>query len=323
MLPHFIVRPGSTDALAFTYDFEAGSTRISRVAPDGEGLSVVPLTTVEQLLRHPAATADTWLAAVMPVREFGEPAFVETWSWDPVERIEQARIPHDKFGLMNMAASSDGDLVLVDRAFRETGVLNEALLLHRPTMEVRGTIHPMISTLVAAAFDPSKERLALIHVDQGGCEARLYRIDGPEPALLGEFAQKQLPTDYKTGALAFVDDTIVVWTLDVGMITSELVVYDAKGPTPSFDTLASFSIEPEEEPDFDAYEMVLSNANPAFAIVDGAAFIGGQKLVHRVPLDGTQPTALAVSLDVVVQIRAVGDQLLAIDNASNFELFTP
>lgn len=58
-------------------------------------------------------------------------------------------------------------------------------------------------------------------------------------------------------------------TLGGSSSSSTLAPYAAKGPSPSFDVLARFSVEPTEEPDFDAYEMVLSNCNPAFAIVDG------------------------------------------------------
>ena len=324
MIPYFIVRPGSAEGLQLVYDFDAGRTSILRLRLEGDSVAKEPVAEVDRLLRHAAALEDGWLAAVMPVREVGEPVFVEKWSWDPVERVAQGRVPHPKMGLMNMAASDDGALVLVDRAFRESGAhstRNDALVLAWPEMELRATIHPMISALVTATFDDSNERLALVHVDQGGCEARLYRLDGPEPTLLGEFAQAQLPTDFVTGALAFVDDAIVLWTLHIELLESEVVVYDAGGETPSFARRLRCSFDPglEDEPER-PYDTILSNANPALALRDGCAFVGGRGQVHRVPLDGADPTSIDLPLDVVVQIRPFGDRLLAIDTAGELAL---
>ena len=124
-----------------------------------------------------------------------------------------------------------------------------------------------------------------------------------------------------TGALAFVDDAIVLWTLHIELLESEVVVYDAGGETPSFARRLRCSFDPglEDEPER-PYDTILSNANPALALRDGCAFVGGRGQVHRVPLDGADPTSIDLPLDVVVQIRPFGDRLLAIDTAGELAL---
>ena len=123
MIPYFIVRPGSAEGLQLVYDFDAGRTSILRLRLEGDSVAKEPVAEVDRLLRHAAALEDGWLAAVMPVREFGEPVFVEKWSWDPVERVAQGRVPHPKMGLMNMAASDDGALVLHPLCLQDSSVL--------------------------------------------------------------------------------------------------------------------------------------------------------------------------------------------------------
>lgn len=322
MLPHFIVRPGSSEALGFRYDFDSKSTTISRISLNRDRVQRTTVAQVDGLLRYPVAVADGWLCARMPERQFGKPAFVEKWGWDPIEQIERGRIPHEKFGLMYMSASADGELVLVDRAFHASGVQNDALVVRRARMETQATVHPMVSTLVSAAFGDDDELLALIHVDQGGCEARLYDLDGESTTHLGDFAQSQFPSDFVTGAIAFSGERVLVWTLCMYTLESELGLYDVGGERPAFTRKLDHSFEPvfETRPDIESLEPVLSNAVPALAIHDGAAWIGGWGAVHRVPLDGAAPSTIAMPLGVVLQIRCLGDRLIAIDHESALAL---
>lgn len=315
-----VAHPSKPQVIALDGDFDALTTTITTHAVSGDGLRVVHEATVDGLLRYVHPTAEGLVAVTMPTRKWGEPVFVETWSWDFASHTKR-ELRRPKLGLMGFALDQARGLMLVDRDFPESGT-GASLICDAQSLDVCGRV-PLDSNLLSPVFEPGGERLALIHTDQGGAEVKLFHVGRDETTLLRELGKEQLRLDDQQGSLCFLpNDELLVHTLTSWNAEGELAAYSAETGHQRFstklDSKANFDAlcnRDERFQDEDG-DLLISNTRLCFAVVDGAAHVGGVGKVFRVALsNGSAEQVDLPGVDgVITRVVACGGRVVAIDH---------
>ena len=315
-----VSHPAKAHIIAVDGDFEALTTKLTTHAVSDEGLRIVHEKTVDGLLRNVYPTPEGLVAATMPVRKWGEPIFIETWSWN-FESHTKREIRRPKLGLMNFALDQTRGVMLVDRDFPESGT-GASLICDAESLEVRGRV-PLDSNLISPVFEPGGDRLALIHTDQGGAEVKLFHVGANETVLLRELGKEQVTLDDQEGSLCFLPgDELLVHTLTTWSAAGELAAYSAATGQQRFSTKlenkAAFEALSNRDERFQDEDggMLISNTRLCFAVVDGAAYVGGVGGVFRVALsDGAAEHIDVAGVEgVVTRVVACGGRLVVIDH---------
>lgn len=309
MIPHMIIHPTEPIVLQFLYDFDEACTTLRTFRLEDGSLTSVSEHTVDRLLRYPQTRGTSWYCAVMEVREFGEPAFVERWSWETGERVAEIRIPVDQFGLMGLRVDAHERLAIIDREF---GDMYGTLVVHFPSMEVIGRML-LNANLVSAEFDPAGRRIALVHTDQGSAEAQLWTVDD-QLAHVRQFAERQTFDDFHTSSVQFIDnEELLIWTFQSWSGKGQVGVYSLDTGEPRF---ISDLPEPRLLDDEGDLNFLMDNTE-VFAAVDGrTAIVGDGAGVSYVDLDSGAVRSVAIDAGMIVQIRRCGERHVAVDHQS-------
>ncbi len=315
MIPHVIAHPDRPQLLQFVYDFDAKTTTIKRHTLDGGRIVAGIEKPVPHLLRYPVARGDSWYAAVMDEREFGEPAFVERWTWDDLEQRDAHLIEHPKFGLTALGVSPSCRLAVLDRFFAtDDDEANGARVVTLPELRPIGAI-PINAHMTGPVFDAAEERVAMVLYDQDRCSANVYRLGDDGAEQVADLASKQIVTDFESGCVAFLPgDRLVVWSVENWSFKGQVGVYDiAAGETQL--VVPATSGNALEADDEEAFSFRLSNTELAMLVDDDRLLVGAIGAVVAVDLaTGDTETRPIEGAGAVVQVRRCGPAAVAIDD---------
>lgn len=315
MIPHVICHPGRAELLQFVYDFDAKTTTIKPHRLEDGKLVAGPEKVMPKLLRYPTARAEHWYVAVMEVREFGEPAYVERWSWDELECADQYLIEHPKFGLTAMGIDDTGERAVVDRFFpTEEDDLLAAKVVSLPDMAVLG--HMEINAgMGSPVFSPDRERVAMVLYDQGGCSANVYALSSGGAEKIAELAGRQIVTDFEQGCVAFLpDNELAVWSVQNWDFEGQFGVYDIGTGEARFvaDAKSETTLATDDE---EGFSFRLENTQLAMLVEETTALVGAVGGYASVDLGSGDVTHAAIEgAGAVVQLRRCGGRLIAVDN---------
>lgn len=308
MIPHVIAHPSRPEVLHFVYDFDAKTTLVRhRRLVDG-GWQELGEHREDRLLRYPQARGEHWFVAAMPVRQFGEPAYVERWSWSPLERVESLQIEHPRFGLTALGVSASGRRAVVDRFFpTDDDAHAGARVLSLPDMAVQGDI-PVISSMGSIVFDDAEEQVAMAHYDQGGCSANVYALGEGAATLVAELASDQIVTDFESACPAFLSPTrLAVWSVQNWDFAGQMGVYSIRAGEASFVTELGGSLAADDE---EAFSMKIENSELAMLVRGDDVIVGGVGAIHTIDThSGAVTTTTIEGAGAVVQVRECGEEL--------------
>jgi hypothetical protein len=272
MIPHLIAHPSRPELLHFEYDFDARTTTLRPHDVVDGALVARPTRSIDHLLRFPIARGDHWYLAVMDVREFGQPAYVERWAWDSLERLDRYLIEHPKFGLTALGVSPDCSMAVVDRFFPIDGDQLGAKIVSLPDMKPLGGMF-INAGMSSPVFGPGG-LVAMVHYDQDACTANVYRLAGGEAKEVGTMASDQIVTDFDRACVELLsEDLLAVWSVQGWDFGGMVGVYDIHSGKARFvsatDSGTALEVEDEE-----GFSFKIGNTDLAMLVEDDRIIVG-------------------------------------------------
>jgi hypothetical protein len=317
MIPHVIAHPDRPELLQLTYDFDAKTTTITRHALSDGGLVAGPEKRVPRLLRYPVARGDGFYVAVMDRREFGEPAFIERFTWDELEPADTYRIEHPRFGLTGLGVSPSGRLAVVDRFFPTADdAIAGAKVVTVPDLEPVAAI-PINAGMSSPVFDPEERRVAMVLYDQDRCSANVYRLEDAGAMPVADLASRQIGTDFNRACVAFLPgEQLAVWSVTCWSFEGKLGVYDIGTGEARFivktDSPAALDVA-----DPDDFSFRLQNTDLSLLVDDQRIHVGALGAIVTVDLaTGATSTRDLEGAGAIVQLHRCGEVTVALDHDS-------